>query len=225
MNADKKVLIIDSDQASLNKLIDATQFALRDRQIIHFSTLIGLDKVLTSHQFDLVIVGINQINDKKFEQIKAIKISQSNAMIVVASKFEQIDQIITGLKQGIDGYILKNEPYASLVKIIRETEQGIPPMSPLVTRKIILSFYQPAPTKVTTKSKLTNREHQVLQKLGQGCSNKAIAEALGISAYTVADYVKSIYAKLKLKSRAQAIRYYMNNEQFKNEQLNSAIAI
>jgi DNA-binding NarL/FixJ family response regulator len=214
MCASKKILIIDGDQASLNKLIDATQFALRDAQIIHFSTLIGLNKVLISHQFDLVIVGINQINDKKFEQIKSIKVNQSNAMIVIASKFEQIDQIIAGLKQGVDGYILKNEPYASLVKIIRETEQGIPPMSPLVTRKIILSFYKPRP--VTTSDKLTNREQQVLQKLGQGNSNKAIAEALGISVYTVGDYVKSIYAKLELKNRAEAIRYYMKTEPHDN---------
>jgi DNA-binding NarL/FixJ family response regulator len=217
MSTNKKILIIDSDQESLNKLIDATQFALRDGQIIHFSTLIGLDKVLVSHQFNLVIVGINQINDKKFEQIKAIKISQSKAMIVIASKFEKIDQIITGLKQGVDGYILKNEPYASLVKIIRETEQGIPPMSPLVTRKIILSFYQPNPS--TTKSILTNRERQVLRQIGQGCSNKAAADALGISVYTVGDYVKSVYAKLKLRNRGEAIRYYM-----KHEQRNNAIA-
>jgi len=210
----KKILIIDEDHKSLCYLADAAKFTFIDSDIIQSSCLTSIDKLLKLSLYHLILIGINSNNQNKMLYFSKIRSQQPNAMIVAVSAYEQLNDILSTLRLGADGYILKTESYTNLINILRNSESGIPPMSPMVTRKIILSFRQIKPVQYIKK--LTQRENEVLVQLSKGLSNKGIANELGISAYTVADHVKSLFTKLKVKNRAETIAFAISNHDADN---------
>jgi DNA-binding NarL/FixJ family response regulator len=103
--------------------------------------------------------------------------------------------------QGIDGYILANEPEVKLTKLISVLTFDAAPISSKVIKILTKNQESFCPANV----KLTNRESDVYELLSKGLPNKSIASQLGLSIYTVADYVKSIFKKMKIHNRSELI--------------------
>ena len=113
------------------------------------------------------------------------------------------------LKAGACGYLLKRTPLAEIAAAIAQARDGGAPMSPQIARQVV-SFFQkaePLPPSMPDAN-LAEREREVLALLEKGFLYKEIAEQLHISKNTVDTYLRRIFEKLHVRSRAQAVAKY-----------------
>ena len=126
---------------------------------------------------------------------------------VVTSIYDDDASLFEALEAGAQGYLLKDHPLPQLVHYLHRIGQGEPPLSPSIARRILASLRrQPdegSPAAGDSQG-LTPREAEVLRHIGQGMRVSDVAHALGLTEHTVAGYVKNIYRKLNISSRAQA---------------------
>jgi DNA-binding NarL/FixJ family response regulator len=122
-------------------------------------------------------------------------------MLTVYSDNERIFEAICA---GACGYLLKDTPPARLLDGIREARDGGSPMSPDVARKVVTMFQKTAPPR-TDPHRLTPRELDVLHLLADGHSYKTAAVAISLSQDTIRFHVRSIYEKLHVHSKSEAV--------------------
>jgi len=132
--------------------------------------------------------------------IRAIKRQRADSVCVVTTIFEDSDHLFSALHAGADGYLLKDEAESEFVYHLQGVLAGRPPLSASIARKI-LGVFRPASDDIV---KLAPREEQVLTLIARGYSVRKVAEMLAISQHTVAGYLKTIYQKLQISSRAEA---------------------
>jgi DNA-binding NarL/FixJ family response regulator len=151
---------------------------------------------------DLNLPGMNGV-----ECVRKLKALLPAVQIVMLTVYEDSDQIYNALSAGAMGYLLKQTPPAELLEAIRDVYSGGAPMSSQIARKVVMSF-QNVP--VTSEAEgLSAREREVLDYLAQGFLIKEIGEKLGIGFDTVRTYVRRIYEKLHVHSRAQAVAKFL----------------
>src|SRR5208283_4986885 len=107
------------------------------------------------------------------------------------------------LQAGASGYLLKSSEPSEVLKAVREVAAGGAPMTGAVSRKVVQSFYRPAPDE-NDRDALTTREREVLGLLVEGAQSKEIADRLYISSDTVNSHLKQIYQKMRERSRTEA---------------------
>ena len=137
------------------------------------------------------------------------------SQVLILTTFNQEEYVFKALQAGASGYLLKRSPADQLVDGVRVVAAGDALLSPSVTRKLIRQFTRRPGMAGATNSarfsegpeRLTEREREVLTLIAQGLSNAEIAAQLVISEGTVKTHVKRIYAKLKVRDRAQAVIY------------------
>jgi DNA-binding NarL/FixJ family response regulator len=108
----------------------------------------------------------------------------------------------------VSGYLLEDTPAKELVAAVRVIAAGDALLSPSVTKRLIEKFAaQPEPNAVTTAlpADLTDREHEALQLLAQGHSNREIAEAMYVGEATAKTHVSRLLTKLGVRDRVQAV--------------------
>lgn len=131
---------------------------------------------------------------------------------VVLTIFDDDDKIFRAIRSGACGYLLKEESSEVLTDMLLHLwENGAGPISPSIAYKILQMVQQP-PTALNEKNKtenlfqLSDRELEILQLLCEGLEYKEIASRIFISANTVKKHCISIYQKLHVNSKAQALR-------------------
>lgn len=134
---------------------------------------------------------------------------QPSALAVVATIHDDDANLLNAIAAGACGYLLKDQEAGALAAQLRRIDDGEPPLSPSIARRMMAHFAQRAssPTSETTaltEAALTPRELEVLALLGRGSRVAEAAKRLGLTDQTVATYVKTIYRKLRISSRAEA---------------------
>jgi DNA-binding NarL/FixJ family response regulator len=119
------------------------------------------------------------------------------------------DQIFASLKAGASGYLLKPIKPKELLQSIRDVRQGGAPMSSQVARKVVESFQTSG--NASKMPKLTPRETEILDGLAHGLLYKEIAEKLTIGVTTVRTHLGSIYQKLHVQNRTEAVVRYLGH--------------
>jgi DNA-binding NarL/FixJ family response regulator len=117
------------------------------------------------------------------------------------------EHLFPALQAGAFGYILKEQARELITEQLQRISQGEPPLSPSIARRVMAYFTAKAkPTVNTTliNVSLTDRESEVLLRVAKGYTLPEIGVQLGLSRHTIADYVKQIYRKLNVSSRAEA---------------------
>jgi DNA-binding NarL/FixJ family response regulator len=155
---------------------------------------------------DIGLPGMNGI-----EGIKLFKQRFPNAEIIMLTVFQDEEHIFKALCAGATGYLLKSTPLQQIKESIVDITNGEVPMSKAVARKV-LEHFKPKKVYGAKDDELTAREKQVLQNMVEGLSYKMIAARLDTSIETVRTQVKSIYKKLHVNSKAEAIRIAMHNK-------------
>src|SRR5215472_16469936 len=118
--------------------------------------------------------------------------------------YEDEDHIYNALAAGATGYLLKQTPRQELLRALEDVHRGGSPMTSNIARKVVQSFRQNGGP-VGAGQDLSPREQEVLDLLARGYLYKEIAERLNISIPTVNTYVRRMYEKLHVRSRAQAV--------------------
>jgi DNA-binding NarL/FixJ family response regulator len=126
--------------------------------------------------------------------------------VLILSTFAEDEAIYEGLKAGACGYLLKDLPSENLITAIREARAGVVSMQPEVMARLLAHAPEPREPKAhKLKEKLTAREWEIMQLMAQGLTNKEIAEKIFITEGTVKNYISTIYEKLGVKDRTQAV--------------------
>jgi len=149
---------------------------------------------------DLALVDLGLPDGSGIDIIRAIKRQRPQSYCVVTTIFDDSDHLFSALHAGADGYLLKDELEQEFVHHLRGILEGRPPLSAAIARKV-LSVFRPVADETV---RLAPREEQVLTLIARGYSVRKVGEMLGISQHTVAGYLKTIYQKLQVNSRAEA---------------------
>ena len=158
---------------------------------------------------NVVLTDINLPGLSGVECVRQIKPLTPATQFVMLTVYEDSNHIFDALTAGATAYLVKTTSREALIAALREVHAGGSPMSSNIARKVVQSLQQPQKTNQLT-NELSKRENEVLALLAQGYLYKEIAEALGISHETVNTYIRRIYEKLHVHSRAQAVARYTN---------------
>lgn len=153
-------------------------------------------------RYDLALIDLGLPDGSGLEVLRGLRRMQPDAICVVTTVMGDDASIVGALSAGAHGYLLKEQPRALLVAQLRQVTEGIPALSPSVARRIMQHFQRTGPT--ASEDSLTTREREVLGMIGRGLRNAEVAQSLQLSEYTIAGYIKGIYRKLGISSRAEA---------------------
>ena len=156
---------------------------------------------------DVVLMDINLPGMSGIECVRNLKLALPSVQIVMLTVYDEVGQLFKSLMAGACGYLLKRTPPDKLLQAITEAHLGGAPMTRHIARKVVQYFYQLDATSPETGT-LSKREQETLALLAEGFRNKEIADKLGISPNTVREYVHSIYRKLHVTSRLEAVLKY-----------------
>ncbi len=162
---------------------------------------------LPTRKPNVVLMDINLPGISGVEAVRKLKPLLPATQFVMLTVYEDADHIYDALAAGATGYLLKQTPRRELLNSIEEVHRGGSPMTSNIARKVVQSFRQP-PQNPADGEQLSPREQEVLDLLARGYLYKEIADRLNISCPTVNTYVRRMYEKLHVRSRAQAVAKY-----------------
>jgi len=171
-------------------------------QISESSRIHDALELVNAVRFDVALVDLGLPDGSGVEVVQALREKQPDVQSVVVTIHDDDDHLFPALQAGAFGYLLKEQSRIS---------QGEPPLSPSIARRVIKYFTAQAqmqpplqPDTVTPHVQLTDRENEVLLRVAKGFTLPEIGQQLNLSRHTIADYVKQIYRKLNVSSRAEA---------------------
>jgi DNA-binding NarL/FixJ family response regulator len=154
-------------------------------------------------------IGLPDING--IEGVRTVKSNFDKMLVLMFTVFEDDEKIFDAIRFGASGYLLKKTPSEEIVEAVKELYDGGAPMSPTIARKVIQAF-QTKPADHLEAYQLTSREKEVLYALVDGLSYKKIAEKYFVSIHTVRSHISSIYEKLHVNSKSQAVAKVLQNK-------------
>jgi DNA-binding NarL/FixJ family response regulator len=149
----------------------------------------------------LVDLGLPGLSGQ--DTIRRLRSGRPSLPVLVLSAVENPTQIVGAFEAGASGYLLKGGPLPEVARAVEQVRDGLAPISPTIARHIVATLRrreQSAP-----RDRLTTREHEILSLLVGGHAYAAIAQALEIGLGTVQGHIKSIYRKLEVSSKAEAV--------------------
>lgn len=150
---------------------------------------------------DVALIDLGLPDGSGVSIIEEVKRLRPHCLCVVTSIYNDDAHVFPALRAGASGYLLKEQPIAAIVQSLQGIASGTPPISPAIARRM-LSFFQPAT--VPEAPLLTDREIDVLRIIAKGMTQAECARLLELSPHTISGYVKDIYRKLNVCSRAEA---------------------
>ncbi len=157
--------------------------------------------LLGSNAYDVVMVDLSLPDGSGIDLLHEFA-QRASTQFVVTTIHDDDAHLFGALRAGAKGYVLKERPAPEIETALRGLREGVPPLSPAMALRMMEFFATPSPTNSATP--LTGREREVLIMIAQGLSVGEVSSQLAISAHTVRGYVKEIYRKLDISSRAEA---------------------
>lgn len=161
-------------------------------------------EVLPLKSPQVVLMDINLPGMSGVECTRQLRSLMPELQIVMLTVYDDSELIFQALQMGANGYLLKRASADEILQAIQDVHRGGAPMSAYIARKVVQLLQQQAPSARPDQA-LSKRESEVLGLVAQGYSDKEVAEALGLTPATVRSYLKTIYGKLHVHSRTQAI--------------------
>jgi DNA-binding NarL/FixJ family response regulator len=167
----------------------------------------SMEDVLAKVSFnlpDVMLVDIGLPGMNGIEGIRILKDRYPALLLLMLTVYDDDDRIVDAICAGACGYLLKNTKPVKLLEALKEAVAGGAPMSPEVARRVMTLFREsPPPRKVDHE--LTPHESRLLKMLVDGHNYKTAAAALGLSVNTISFHMRSIYEKLQVHSKSEAV--------------------
>jgi two-component system nitrate/nitrite response regulator NarL len=156
-------------------------------------------------QPDLILLDINMRDMSGIETLKAIKQEDIDSLILMLTVSDNEEDVLSALRIGADGYLLKDMEPEDILKSIRKAIEGTVVISERLTQLLAKALRdEDKLSNDESMTPLTSREQEILEYISNGMSNKRIAKTLDISEGTVKVHVKNLLKKLNLHSRTEA---------------------
>ncbi|SFU51935.1 two component transcriptional regulator, LuxR family [Polaromonas sp. YR568] len=162
---------------------------------------------------DVLLVDLGLPDGSGIEVIRAAARQWPSCSIMVSTNFGDEMHVMRSIEAGAAGYLLKDSSRARIVDEIRSLASGGSPISPIIARQVLARFRQDAAGNAVAGTEppgdapqlLSAREKEVLDFITKGFTAVEIAKLMGLSHFTVRTFVRRIYSKLKVTSKAEAI--------------------
>ena len=162
---------------------------------------------------DLVVADVAMPGQSVIELLKDLKTLHPEMPVLILSTYDETIYAERMVRAGAHGYIMKSAGGAHLLQAIRQVLHGQPFLSPAMTTRMFESLGgRRERAEISPLARLTDREFEILQCLGQGRTNRQVAKQLCVSPKTVEAHRLSLYRKLNLKTLGQLIRYAVQLE-------------
>ncbi len=158
---------------------------------------------------DLILMDVQMPGMDGLEATRRIKQVLPEAVIVMLTVRDDDEKLFEALKNGAQGYLLKEIRSKEMLAMLRGALRGEAALSPALAARVLAEFRRLSRGGIPPQedeSALTEREQQVLLQAAQGKSDKEIAETLAISVNTVKTHMRNILAKLHVRTRREAAR-------------------
>lgn len=166
-----------------------------------------------THHFDLAVLDIRMPEMDGIEAAKLIHSRWPNIKLLMLTTFDDSDYVMEALKIGVSGYLLKNGDTESLIRSIKSAIAGGLSLEDQVAAKVMPVLLSKQEEDSQPDPSLTQRELEILACIGEGLSNREIADRLALSVGTVKNHTSQILDKLDLRDRTQlaiyAIRHHL----------------
>jgi DNA-binding NarL/FixJ family response regulator len=158
---------------------------------------------------DVVLMDIKLPGMNGVECVRQLKPQLPQTQFVIYTVYEDSNHIFNALQAGATGYLLKQSAHDELLAALKYVHAGGSPMTSYIARRVAQCFSN-HPARIEADDDLSPREREVIGMLARGFLYKEIATALNISVRTVDTYIRRIYEKLHVRSRAQAVAKYVS---------------
>jgi DNA-binding NarL/FixJ family response regulator len=170
----------------------------------------AVDLPSTVHRLrpDLLLLDAHMPGHKVVESARELREAYPDMHILVLSAYDRREYVVGLLQAGAAGYVLKDDSPDMLIRAVRAVCNGEEWVSPRVARVLVKSVrnWDQRPS-----DKLTDREMEVLRLMAEGYKNEEIAAELVITTQTVKNHVTSIFRRLGVESRVEAVLYAINH--------------
>ncbi|MGE4240110.1 LuxR C-terminal-related transcriptional regulator [Ramlibacter sp.] len=206
----ERALIVEDLEEPREWLADLLPRALPAVQVVDTAaTLSEARERMAAHAYGLALVDWGLPDGTSEGLIAQLVAARVDAVVIVATIHDDDTHVFPALRAGATGYILKSQPAEDVMAQLRRIESGEPALSPSIALRVLRHFRgEPAtlatPRRGRAEGKLTDREVDVLRLIAKGYRATEVAPLLGLSANTVSSYVRDIYRKLGISSRAEA---------------------
>ena len=197
----KVVVVEDNDtiREGLRILINDTEGYVCEAAYVNYKLLI---ENINDLNINVLLIDIGSLGKQVINAIKKIKAKMPGLIILILTLYEENDLIFDALCAGASGYLVKRTPPEKLLQAIKEAYYGGIPMNSDIARKVIYFFQQK--NRISNKNDqtvLTDCEKDILNKLVEGNSFKAIADSLLMNIEDMRFSFKNIYKKLHLQAQ------------------------
>ncbi len=171
----------------------------------------GVD-LAKAHDPDLILLDLNMKGMNGLETLRALRDMEIDARIIILTVSNAPDDLIAAIRAGADGYLLKDNDPADILKLITHAMTGQTAISPELTSLLATALRQESVVENRSHANLTEREMAILKCLAVGKSNKVIARDLDIMESTVKVHIRNLLKKLKFRSRVEAAVWAVANQ-------------
>ena len=212
MTAEKFTLLLIDDHPMLRNGLKQL-IALDERLQVVAEAGNGIDGLTLAQQHDpdLILLDLNMPGLNGLDTLTQLREIALSGRVVVFSVSDNEEDVVSALKRGADGYLLKDMEPEALLKALHQAAAGQIVLSEALTPILVARLRDSQPAQTRDISQLTRRERDILQLISDGMTNKAIARKLDISESTVKVHVKYLLKKMNLKSRLEAAVWALQN--------------
>jgi len=163
---------------------------------------------------DIILMDIRMPALDGIETTMYIRQLSKEVKIIILTTFDEDHYVFDALKQGANGYLLKDAEAEIIVKSLRQVYSGGSVISPPIATKVLQYFSDQDTREIDGKEllKLSERELQVTELISQGYNNREIAKKLFLSEGTIKNLLSKILEKLELRDRTQLAIYYIKSD-------------
>jgi DNA-binding NarL/FixJ family response regulator len=203
--ADIKVALCEDNESFRESLLQFIDDTPGYRVVASIGSAENILDVIRKDQPDVVLMDIDMPGINGIKATGLIKSHFPHINVLILTVYEDDQKIFDAILAGATGYLLKKTPPARILEAIIEVQEGGASMSASIVKQVITYFNQKQTASVPNEYLLSQRELTILKCLVNGDSYKMIADHCDISIGTVRSHINSIYKKLHINSKSEAV--------------------
>jgi DNA-binding NarL/FixJ family response regulator len=208
LNKPIRTAIVEDDPASRKMIVTLLQADPDYIVVAELAEGKAAIAALPQMALDIALVDIGLPDISGIEVIRRLKALCPSCNVLVVTTFGDEKTVTAALEAGADGYLLKGTAVEELKRDIGALRDGGSPLSPMIARKLLNRLHiKAADEKAASDAEttLTPREHEILDMIAKGFSYAETSKICSISAATVHSHLKSVYRKLEVHSKTEAV--------------------